>query len=206
MTAHKAGYPMVIHQNGDQAILDTIIALQNAQNDFPAPDFRDAILHAPLISVATLANVKALNDPISFLMENVYYWGLPFCQQIVGPTMAAQLYPANDAENAGLHVTLHSDTPVSVPDPLFEIWVAKTRNTQQPSWYPNTNASCPTMMSPALGANEAIRSPRGLRRSLRMLHGSMGLKIRSAASQEVCWPIWYFCRLTHSRWRAIRMA
>ena len=43
VTAHKAGYPMVIHQNGDQAILDTIIALQNAQNDFPAPDFRDVI-------------------------------------------------------------------------------------------------------------------------------------------------------------------
>jgi predicted amidohydrolase YtcJ len=52
------------------------------------------------------------------------------CQQVVGPTLATEtyaLYPAADAEKAGLHVTLHSDTPVRPPDPLFEIWIAKRR-------------------------------------------------------------------------------
>ena len=162
VTAHEAGYSMVIHQNGDQAIVDTVTALQNAQTDFPSPNSRDLVLHAPLIDTTTLGMVKSLNDPISFLMENVYFWGMPFCQQIVGSTRAVVLYPANDAETAGLHVTLHSDTPVSPPDPLFEIWVAKTRNTQQMSWYPNNTSACPSTTNPALGASEAITIAQGV--------------------------------------------
>ena len=66
-------------------------------------------------------------------MEYFYYWGMAMCQQVVGPTLATTYapYPAADADKAGLRVTLHSDTPVSPPDPLFEVWIAKTRNTQQ---------------------------------------------------------------------------
>ncbi|MGO9604332.1 MAG: amidohydrolase family protein [Candidatus Binataceae bacterium] len=150
--AHQSGYPLVIHQNGDQAISNSVAALRQAQQSFPAPNFRDLVLHAPLIDAANLVIVKSLNDPISFLMNNVYYWGLPLCQQVLGPQLATKsfaLYPAADAENAGLRVTLHSDTPVSPPDPLFEIWVAKTRRPQQPAWYPNFNpGQCPPTLNP----------------------------------------------------------
>jgi predicted amidohydrolase YtcJ len=165
VTAHQAGYPMVIHQNGDLAISNTLAALQGAQTIFPAPNFRDVVLHAPLIGATNLGIVKTLNDPISFLMEDLYFWGMSVCQQVLGPTLATQtfaLYPGADAENAGLRVTLHSDTPVSPPDPLFEIWVAKTRNTQQLPWYPNTNAACPTIANPAMNPNEAMTIAQGI--------------------------------------------
>jgi predicted amidohydrolase YtcJ len=165
VTAHQAGYPMVIHQNGDLAISNTLAALQGAQSIFPAPNFRDLILHAPLINTTNLGIVASLNDPISFLMDDLYYWGMSVCQQVLGSQLATQtfaLYPAADAENAGLHVTLHSDTPVSPPDPLFEIWVAKTRNTQQLSWYPNTNPACPSVANPVMNANEAITIAQGI--------------------------------------------
>ena len=162
VVAHQTGYPLFIHQNGDQAISDSIGALQEAQRLSPAPNFRDLVLHAPLIDASELALVKGLNDPVSFLMNDLYYWGLPLCQQIIGPTLATRthsLYPAADAEDAGLRVTLHSDTPVSPPDPLFEIWVAKTRAVQQPPWYPNLNSrQCPPVMNP----NESISIERGL--------------------------------------------
>jgi predicted amidohydrolase YtcJ len=132
--AHQAGYPLVIHQNGDQAITDSVSALQEAQTIFPAPAFRDLVLHAPLSSAANLALVKSLNDPVSFLMQDLYFWGLSVCQQVLGPQLSTQtyaLYPAADAEKMGLRVTLHSDTPVSPPDPLFEIWVAnRVRSTR----------------------------------------------------------------------------
>jgi predicted amidohydrolase YtcJ len=152
VVAHSVGYPLVVHQNGDDAINDSVGALQMANEIMPTPKFRDLVLHAPMIDAANLAIVAKLNDPISFLMDDLYYWGLPECQQIIGPKRTNQissLYPAADAENMGLHVTLHSDTPVSPPDPLFEIWVAKTRQTQQPSWYPNFAPSqCPIVFSP----------------------------------------------------------
>src|SRR5216683_3926712 len=165
VVAHQAGYPLVVHQNGDQAITDTVNALQEAQTLFPAPALRDLVLHAPLISAANLATVKSLNDPISFLIADLYYWGLSVCQQVLGPQLATEtyaLYPAADAEKMGLRVTLHSDTPVSPPDPLFEIWVAKTRSVQQLPWYPNTDPKCPTPASPALNPEQAITIAQGI--------------------------------------------
>jgi predicted amidohydrolase YtcJ len=39
ITAHKVGFPMVIHQNGDQAISDTVEALKKAQGRLPSSRF-----------------------------------------------------------------------------------------------------------------------------------------------------------------------
>jgi predicted amidohydrolase YtcJ len=163
IAAHNAGFAMYIHQNGDQSIIDSVQALQTARMAEPTSKFRDLVLHAPLIDAASLKIVKELEDPISFLMDDLYFWGLPVCQQIIGSELTTQthaLYPAAIAENAGLRVTLHSDTPVSPPDPLFEIWIAKTRKAQQPSWYPNLDTGqCPPMMSPT----ESISIANGIR-------------------------------------------
>jgi predicted amidohydrolase YtcJ len=90
---------------------------------------------------------------------------MSLCQQVLGPTLSTTtfaLYPAADAENAGLRVTLHSDTPVTPPDPLFMIWVAKTRTTQQLPWYPATNPSCPSPTNPAMSPSEAITIAQGI--------------------------------------------
>ena len=160
--AHANGYPIMIHQNGDEAIKDAVRALQMAQ---PASTkgFRDIVLHAPFMSYTTLAQLKALNDPVSLMMPNIYFWGLPLCQQVLGSELYTRTYtpyPARTAKNMGLRVTMHTDSPVNPPDPLFTIWVAKTRNVQQPGWYPNTNrSSCPTV----LGPQEAISIEQGIR-------------------------------------------
>jgi predicted amidohydrolase YtcJ len=150
VAAHQAGYPLMIHQNGDQAIKDAVKALTAAHASDPSK-FRDIVLHGPFISQTTLSQVEELDDPISFLMSNVYFWGLPLCHQVLGPfytTKRYPPYPAKSAERLGLRVTLHSDSPVSPPDPLFMIWAAKTRKVQQPSWYTANAAACPAIMAP----------------------------------------------------------
>ncbi|MGE3295146.1 MAG: amidohydrolase [Geminicoccaceae bacterium] len=160
--AHANGYPIMLHQNGDQAIKNSIRALELAQPESPKP-FRDIVLHAPFLSSTLLARLKALNDPVSFLMPNIYFWGLPLCQQVLGPEVFTRRYtpyPARSAKNMGLKVTLHTDSPVNPPDPLFTIWVAKTRTVQQPAWYPNTNrGACPTVAGP----QEVISIEQGIR-------------------------------------------
>ena len=149
--AHANGYPIMLHQNGDQAIKNSIRALELAQAEGTKP-FRDIVLHAPFLSSTLLARLKALNDPVSFLMPNIYFWGLPLCQQVLGPEVFTRRYtpyPARSAKSMGLKVTLHTDSPVNPPDPLFTIWVAKTRKVQQPAWYPNANrGACPTVAGP----------------------------------------------------------
>ncbi|HSX60805.1 MAG TPA: amidohydrolase family protein [Tahibacter sp.] len=143
--AHEAGFPMLIHQNGDAATADAVAALATSA---PPAGKRDVVIHAPMIDAAQLAALNPQQVAISFLMPNVYFYGLPECQQVLGPGNSLNMYPIASAAKAGLTTTLHTDSPVTPPAPLFAIWAAATRQAQQPSWYPNLDAkNCPVTMS-----------------------------------------------------------
>jgi len=147
--AHAAGFPMLIHQNGDAATADAVAALATSA---PPQGTRDVVIHAPMITTQQLAALNPQQVAISFLMPNVYFYGLVECQQVLGPGNSLNMYPIASANKAGLTTTLHTDSPVTPPAPLFAIWVAATRSAQQPDWYPNTNPSnCPKTLSSAQG-------------------------------------------------------
>jgi predicted amidohydrolase YtcJ len=143
--AHAAGYPMIIHQIGDAAISGAVDAVVSTQDAPPPPGKRDTMLHVAMISGRDLDRLKAVGTTaVSVMSSNVYFYGLPECQMVLDPQRIINVYPARSVVERGLPMTLHSDSPVEPPYPLFEIWVAATRNVQQPSWYPNRNASnCP---------------------------------------------------------------
>ena len=144
--AHASGFPVGVHQNGDNAIAYTLQAFQQS----PAPSgLRDIMIHFSLASAADLNTAKSMDAGVTFLITNLYYYGLPLCQQVLGPARTLPIYPTGDAEKAGLRFGLHADSPVGAPDALFMIWVAATRKTQQPSWYPNLDPQrCPLVMAP----------------------------------------------------------
>lgn len=159
--AHAAGFPMLIHQNGDQATTDAIAALATSA---PPTGKRDVIIHAPMITGEQLAALNPQQIAISFLMPNVYYYGLPECHQVLGPANSLNMYPIASAARAGLRTTIHTDSPVTPPAPLFAIWAAVTRHAQQPSWYPNLAPStCPATLSSEQGLGpQAISILQGL--------------------------------------------
>jgi predicted amidohydrolase YtcJ len=145
--AHNQGIPIFIHQNGDSAVNDAIEAMSAVGTQ---PDIHDLMIHFSLPSATDISMAKQLGLGVTFLTPDLYYYGLPLCQQVLGPARTAALYPAGDVASAGLIFGLHSDTPVTPPDPLFMIWTAKTRKTQQPSWYPNVNSTtCPVVEGPS---------------------------------------------------------
>lgn len=147
--AHAAGFPMLIHQNGDAATADAVAALATSP---PPAGTRDVVIHAPMITTEQLAALNPQQVAISFLMPNVYFYGLVECQQVLGPGNSLNMYPIASAKQAGLTTTLHTDSPVTPPAPLFAIWVAATRSAQQPDWYPNRNPSrCPKTLSSTEG-------------------------------------------------------
>ena len=151
VTSHKAGYPMLIHQNGSAAITQAVGALAEAQRLFPSPTLRDIVLHAPLITPNQIEMMKDLkNVTISFLMDNLHFWGQPLCQQVLGAERAQSVYPASVGAAAGVRMTMHHDSPVTPPDPLFAMWVAKKRQTQDMPWYPDALKTCPSRFKPEL--------------------------------------------------------
>lgn len=143
--AHAAGYPMIIHQIGDAAISDAVNAVVATRDAPPPPGKRDTMLHVAMISGQDLDQLKSVGTTaVSVMSSNVYFYGLPECQMVLDPPRIINVYPARSVLDRGLPMTLHSDSPVEPPYPLFEIWVAATRNVQQPSWYPNQDESkCP---------------------------------------------------------------
>jgi predicted amidohydrolase YtcJ len=138
--AHKAGFPLFIHQNGIAAIQAALSGMQTAGT---VPGLRDLMIHFSMATTSEIALVHQVGLDVTFLMENLYFPGLPHCQQILGPSLTTALFPAASAEAAGLHSSLHPDTPVTPPYPLFAIWMARTRMTQQPTWYPNQTRELP---------------------------------------------------------------
>jgi predicted amidohydrolase YtcJ len=144
--AHSAGFPIAIHMNGDEGVDAALAALQ-ANRD---PDLRDIAIHLQVSDAADMQTVKDLDAQLTFLAPNLYYMGLAYCQQLLGPERTrVNVNPIGDALDAGLPIRLHSDSPVTPPDPLFMIWTAVTRETQQPSWLPNVDpVACPVVSGP----------------------------------------------------------
>ncbi len=154
--AHAAGFPMAIHMNGDRAIDAALAALSSSHTD----GIQDLPIHVSLSDPADFNLIKDLGLVPTFLIPDTYYYGLLFCQQIIGPTRAAGFDPVAEAVKAGLPFGLHSDSPVTPPYPLFMVWVAATRKTQQPPWIPNLNpAQCPEI----IGGENAISIEQGMR-------------------------------------------
>jgi len=158
--AHAKGFPIIIHQNGKASIKDAVEALIAVSPNAPPPDgTRDVVLHAPAITSEQMAALSKMRTHValSFLTQNVYFYALPECQQVTGRQNTLNMYPANSAIKQGLTITLHSDTPVTVPYPLFEVWAAKTRTAQQPPWYKNVDkAACPEVMADPPASDERI--------------------------------------------------
>ncbi|GAH84821.1 unnamed protein product, partial [marine sediment metagenome] len=73
--AHRAGYQIAIHGNGDAAIDDIIYAFQEAQKDFPRDDTRHRIEHCQMVREDQLDIIKKLGITPSFFVSHTYYWG-----------------------------------------------------------------------------------------------------------------------------------
>jgi predicted amidohydrolase YtcJ len=156
VTAHAAGFPLAIHMNGDYAIDAALKVLE----DHHDAKIRDLVIHAQVSDPAVFARIKKLGAGLTFLIPDLYYYGLPFRQQILGCERGAKVFPLGDAVRAGVPFGLHSDSPVTPPDPLFMIWAARTRNTQQPPWLPEVPLS-PCL--PETGKEQIVSIAQGVR-------------------------------------------
>lgn len=137
--SHSVGLPLWVHSNGAQAQVDTVTALVSQSS----AKVRDVVIHFTTPSQLLVNQVKQAGTiGVTFLTNDSYYYFQPLCQQIVGTSAVPNFYPAAWAQQAGLRFGLHSDTPVTPPDPLFGMWVATQRTYQQAPWLPPVNDAC----------------------------------------------------------------
>jgi predicted amidohydrolase YtcJ len=124
----NAGWPVSIHCNGDASLemaLDAIEAAYGSSSEPPTGINR--IEHCPQARPEQIARMKKLGVQPSYLMNNLYYYGAAYRDQIFGAQRAGNVYPAGDFLASGIPFSIHSDCPCSPVAPLREIGTAVAR-------------------------------------------------------------------------------
>ena len=123
-----AGWPIMVHANGDAA-LDMVTAAFTQTAKLPAWDAgkRHRIEHCSLLHDEHIATMATLGITPSFLMNHVRLWGRVMRDDILGPTRAELLDRYASVIKAGLRASFHCDFSVSPIGPLNYIATAAAR-------------------------------------------------------------------------------
>lgn len=125
--AHRDGWQVGVHANGDAAIDVTIDAFEQALTADPRPDHRHRIEHCSVMHPDHIERMARLGLSPSFLIGHIRWWGRAFRDRLLGPQRAAFYDPCASASRAGLRISLHSDWNVTPLEPLRYVEDAVTR-------------------------------------------------------------------------------
>ena len=125
--AHRDGWQVGVHANGDAAIDVTLDAFEQALTAHPRTDHRHRIEHCSVLHDDQIARMARLGLSPSFLIGHVRWWGRAFRDRLLGPERADCYDPCASAVAAGLRVSLHSDWDVTPLEPLRYVEDAVTR-------------------------------------------------------------------------------
>jgi predicted amidohydrolase YtcJ len=130
--ANRAGLQVAMHAIGDAAFAQAVAALKAALADTPRPDHRHIIIHACLAAPPDLQECARLGIAIAAQSAFLDWPQEPdaYLRRLLGPR-AARLLPLRTMREAGLRISLGSDAPCTVPDPLA--WLHKACNHPNPS-------------------------------------------------------------------------
>jgi predicted amidohydrolase YtcJ len=124
----NAGWPVSIHCNGDASLEMALDAIESAYGSSSGPPTGiNRIEHCPQARPEQIARMKKLGVQPSHLMNNLYYYGAAYRDEIFGAQRAANMYPAGDFLTSGIPFSIHSDCPCSPVAPLREIGTAVAR-------------------------------------------------------------------------------
>jgi predicted amidohydrolase YtcJ len=111
--ADEAGFPLLVHCNGDAATDMLIEAARKVRGDTPRPDLRTTIIHAQVMRDDQLDFAASHGLVPSFFPIHVVFWGDRHRDLFLGPERAARIDPARSALDRGMKITLHHDAPIA---------------------------------------------------------------------------------------------
>lgn len=129
-TAAKADMQILAHCNGDAAAQQYIDCIRKVSEEgYPVKDLRPVMIHAQLLNVSQLKDVKELGIIPSFFVAHIWYWGDTHIENF-GLERASKISPAASALKEGIRFTFHQDAPVIEPDMLETVSCAVNRITK----------------------------------------------------------------------------
>lgn len=126
---HAAGVQMHIHVNGDEASEVTIDAIEAAMRADPGAGHRHVLQHAQMMGADQFLRCAELGIAVNLFANHIWYFGDQHAALTIGEDRARRMDAVRSALDAGLHVSIHSDAPVTPMAPLFAAWAAVHRQT-----------------------------------------------------------------------------
>jgi predicted amidohydrolase YtcJ len=125
-SAKEAGWPILIHCQGDDALDDALDAIEAAYGANPVTGL-NVVQHATMARPDQLERIKRLGAEVTFLPDLLYLYGAAYRDRILGPERAESIVPMGASLKAGIPFSLHTDAPVSPAGPLRLVQIAVTR-------------------------------------------------------------------------------
>lgn len=116
--AHRAGWQVGVHANGDAAIDTVLEAFSEVLGDTPRADHRHRIEHCSMLHPDQIGRMVELGLSPTFLIGHIRYWGKAFRDDLLGPERVRFYDPCATALEAGLRISVHSDFNVTPIGPL----------------------------------------------------------------------------------------
>lgn len=124
--AMNAGWPILIHCQGDAAIDDALGAIESTYGANP-PTGLNRIEHATMARQDQLERMKRLGIEPTFLMALLLLYGASYRDEILGPQRTDFMIPTGACVKLGIPFSLHTDSPAGPIGPLLLIQSAVTR-------------------------------------------------------------------------------
>ena len=125
---HEAGLQLFMHANGDAAIDMAINGLESL-GIRASDDRRPVVIHSQFQRLDQLPRYAAIGVGPSYFTNHTFFWGDVHVGN-VGAAMANGISPLRSARAAGLHLSNHTDYPVTPLDTRFMLWSATARTSR----------------------------------------------------------------------------
>ncbi|QBF30375.1 amidohydrolase [Thalassococcus sp. S3] len=123
------GIQMHIHVNGDEASEVVLHALEAAARKHSWPEARHVLQHCQMMGSDQFTRAAALGVCTNLFSNHIWYFGDQHIARTIGLDRAQRMDAVRGALDAGVHVAIHSDAPVTPMGPLFTAWCAVNRQT-----------------------------------------------------------------------------
>ncbi len=124
MEAHRAGFQLAVHANGDRAIQMVLDAYQKALLEHPRPDHRHRIAHCTIVNTDILKRIKALGVVVLPFSTYIYEHGEKMAEY---GKRISMMFAHRSFLDHGIPVGGSSDNPCATQDPLMAIRTMVTR-------------------------------------------------------------------------------
>ena len=134
--AHRAGFQIGVHANGDVTIDLVLDAYERVQREFPRPDSRHRIEHCTLVNPELIARIKAAGVIPTPFYTYAYYHGDKWAEY--GPDKLRWMFAHRSFLDAGIPVPGASDYMPGPYEPMMALQSMVTRRDYAGrEWGPN---------------------------------------------------------------------